>query len=178
MQSWTIPAAATKKWYSTCSRTARPGDSLGNVSSDARPCERLRATSGKSRRARLTSGPATRLLCRPISEAFAHCFVGARFLPATLITDDPCIADEMSPPTITYLGTPGTPAGKEVDLEGPHNGVEHGLLVSADYIEPTVRFVIIKVAPRQYRNALPGGELPAFHITRWPRHLHSWPGRG
>ena len=54
----------------------------------------------------------------PISEAFAHCFVGARFLPATLITDDPCIADEMSMPTITYLGTPGTPAGQEVDIEG------------------------------------------------------------
>jgi hypothetical protein len=34
----------------------------------------------------------------PTSEAFAHCFVGARFLPATLITDDPCIADEMSLP--------------------------------------------------------------------------------
>jgi hypothetical protein len=30
----------------------------------------------------------------PISEAFAHCFVGARFLPVTLITDDPCIADD------------------------------------------------------------------------------------
>ena len=54
----------------------------------------------------------------PISEAFAHCFVGARFLPATLITDDPCIADEMSLPTITYLETPGEPAGKEVDVEG------------------------------------------------------------
>ena len=29
-------------------------------------------------------------------EALAHCFVGARFLPATLATDDPCVADEMS----------------------------------------------------------------------------------
>jgi hypothetical protein len=54
----------------------------------------------------------------PVSEAFGHCFVGARFLPATLITDDPCIAHEMSLPTNTYLGTPGTPAGQEVDIEG------------------------------------------------------------
>jgi hypothetical protein len=57
------------------------------------------------------------IACLP-ANAFAHCFVGARFLPATLITDDPCIADEMSLPTITYLGTPGTPAGQEVDIEG------------------------------------------------------------
>ena len=25
-----------------------------------------------------------------VSHAFAHCFVGARFLPATLAIDDPC----------------------------------------------------------------------------------------
>jgi hypothetical protein len=24
----------------------------------------------------------------PLSDAFAHCFVGPRFLPATLVTDD------------------------------------------------------------------------------------------
>jgi hypothetical protein len=27
----------------------------------------------------------------PLSSAFAHCFVGARFFPATLATDDPCV---------------------------------------------------------------------------------------
>ena len=36
------------------------------------------------------------------SQAFAHCFVGPRFLPATLATDDPCVADEMSLPTVAY----------------------------------------------------------------------------
>ena len=30
----------------------------------------------------------------PLSGAFAHCFVGARFFPATLAIDDPCVADE------------------------------------------------------------------------------------
>ena len=29
------------------------------------------------------------------SGASAHCFVGGRFFPATLGTDDPCVADEM-----------------------------------------------------------------------------------
>jgi hypothetical protein len=37
----------------------------------------------------------------PLSNALAHCVVGARFLPATIATDDPCVADEMSLPTET-----------------------------------------------------------------------------
>jgi hypothetical protein len=36
------------------------------------------------------------------SNAEAHCFVGQRFLPATLATDDPCVADEMSIPTVSW----------------------------------------------------------------------------
>src|SRR5262249_24235020 len=31
----------------------------------------------------------------------AHCFVGSRFFPATLNIDDPCVADELSLPTIS-----------------------------------------------------------------------------
>ena len=55
----------------------------------------------------------------PMSNALAHCFVGERFFPATLATDDPCVADEMSLPTVDYLPTPGigAPAGKQVDIE-------------------------------------------------------------
>ena len=41
----------------------------------------------------------------PISHASAHCFVGGRFLPATLIVDDPCVADEVSLPTASWSGT-------------------------------------------------------------------------
>src|SRR4029077_200341 len=37
----------------------------------------------------------------PISNALAHCFVGGRFMPATLIVDDPCVADELSLPTVS-----------------------------------------------------------------------------
>jgi hypothetical protein len=53
----------------------------------------------------------------PVSNALAHCFVGARFFPATLATDDPWVADEMSLPTVDYLPTPDTPPGKQVDIE-------------------------------------------------------------
>ena len=45
----------------------------------------------------------------PCTGAFAHCFVGARFLPATLVTDDPCVADEMSLPTVSWSRTADMP---------------------------------------------------------------------
>ena len=50
------------------------------------------------------------------SYASAHCFVGARFFPATLATDDPCVADEMSLPTVAWFKTGDIPPGNEVDI--------------------------------------------------------------
>ena len=50
------------------------------------------------------------------SSAFAHCFVGARFLPATLATDDPCVADELSLPTVSVFDTGDEPSASEVDI--------------------------------------------------------------
>ena len=41
----------------------------------------------------------------PLSHASAHCFVGPRFFPATLTIDDPCVADEMSLPTVDWFKT-------------------------------------------------------------------------
>src|SRR3984957_7114917 len=52
------------------------------------------------------------------SNALAHCFVGARFFPATLATDDPCVADEMSLPTFAWSRTGDVPAAKELDISG------------------------------------------------------------
>ena len=49
-------------------------------------------------------------------EAMAHCFVGARFLPATLATDDPCVADEMSLPTVSWSKTADMPPATEWDV--------------------------------------------------------------
>jgi hypothetical protein len=50
------------------------------------------------------------------SDAFAHCFVGARFFPATLVTDDPCVADEMSIPTVAWSKTPDVPPATQWDI--------------------------------------------------------------
>jgi hypothetical protein len=50
------------------------------------------------------------------SYASAHCFVGARFFPATLATDDPCVADEMSLPTVGWSKTGDAPPASEVDI--------------------------------------------------------------
>jgi hypothetical protein len=50
----------------------------------------------------------------PVSAAFAHCFVGGRFFPAMLSTDDPCVADEMSLPTVQYNSA--NPSGREHDV--------------------------------------------------------------
>ncbi len=48
--------------------------------------------------------------------AAAHGLVGKRFFPATLVTDDPFVADELSLPTISYFNNPATdeePATRE-----------------------------------------------------------------
>jgi hypothetical protein len=50
------------------------------------------------------------------SDALAHCFVGARFLPATLAIDDPCVADEMSLPTVAWSQTADVPPASQLDL--------------------------------------------------------------
>ncbi len=55
-------------------------------------------------------------LCLPCSTAFAHCFVGARFFPATLVIDDPCVADELSLPTVDWFKTGDVPSASEWDV--------------------------------------------------------------
>src|SRR5580698_6456551 len=48
-------------------------------------------------------------------ETHAHGFVGDRFFPATLLTDDPFVADEMSLPTFT-VNPKGPDGSRELDL--------------------------------------------------------------
>src|SRR5262249_21520764 len=50
------------------------------------------------------------------AEAFAHCFAGARFFPATLATDDPCVADELSLPTVGWSKTGDFPPATQWDI--------------------------------------------------------------
>src|SRR5580658_11289508 len=58
------------------------------------------------------------LLFLPLSfsNAFAHCFVGARFFPATLAIDDPCVADELSLPTVDWFKNGDIPSASEWDV--------------------------------------------------------------
>lgn len=53
-----------------------------------------------------------------MSQAHAHCFVGSRFLPATLAIDDPCVMDEMSLPTVSVLKNGDDPSAREIDISG------------------------------------------------------------
>ncbi|HZD88524.1 MAG TPA: hypothetical protein VE224_00350 [Pseudolabrys sp.] len=52
----------------------------------------------------------------PLGSAFAHCVVGNRFFPATIAVDDPCVADELSLPTISAFKTGDNPAANELDV--------------------------------------------------------------
>ena len=48
--------------------------------------------------------------------AFPHGFAGDRFFPATISTDDPFAASEMSLPTVTAIRLPGMPPFKDITL--------------------------------------------------------------
>lgn len=57
------------------------------------------------------------LLLAYVPEAsWAHGFAGQRFFPATILTDDPFVADEMSLPTVTRPPT-GPDGGQEIDFD-------------------------------------------------------------
>jgi hypothetical protein len=50
--------------------------------------------------------------------AAAHGIAGARFFPATLATDDPAVADELSLPTLGRFKTGDEPSARETDVSG------------------------------------------------------------
>jgi len=52
------------------------------------------------------------------TSAAAHAVVGNRFFPATLATDDPGVADELSLPTVSAFRTGDDPALRELDVSG------------------------------------------------------------
>ena len=68
---------------------------------------------------RVSSGVATVTVMGallPSAGAFAHGFAGDRFFPATILTDDPFVADEMSLPTITRNPT-SSDGSQETDID-------------------------------------------------------------
>ena len=103
--------------------------------------------------------------------ALAHGLIGKRFFPATLATDDPFVADELSLPTISYLklrSTDEAPPTKQFELSGefskrlsPDLGVslagtfiildpDGGSSVSGfDNLEISAKYVFFKSAPHE-----------------------------
>jgi hypothetical protein len=55
-------------------------------------------------------------LAASFSAASAHCVVGNRFFPATLAIDDPCVADELSLPTVSWTKSGDIPPVREIDI--------------------------------------------------------------
>ena len=55
------------------------------------------------------------------SPASAHCIVGDRFFPATLIVDDPCVNDELSIPTIAGFKNGDQPSADELDISAEYS---------------------------------------------------------
>jgi len=63
------------------------------------------------------AGPALAAALLAASPAAAHGIAGNRFFPATLATDDPAVADELSLPTISYMKTGDDPVA-QTDIAG------------------------------------------------------------
>ena len=53
--------------------------------------------------------------------AEAHCIVGNRFFPATVGVEDPCVADELSMPTIAGFKNGDNPSADELDIAGEYS---------------------------------------------------------
>jgi hypothetical protein len=106
-----------------------------------------------------------------VCNAHAHGLIGKCFLPATLVIDDPFVADELSLPTISHIKTPASgdsPATKETDINGefskrlsPNLGVsldgsykildqEHApTLTGFDNLDVSLKYVFFKNADHQ-----------------------------
>jgi hypothetical protein len=88
--------------------------------------------------------PAALAMLACSSNAAAHCFVGARFFPATLVTDDPCVADELSLPTVSVFHNGDDPSAKEIDI-------------SAEYSKRITDTFGVSISPTWTHLAPPGG---------------------
>ena len=83
----------------------------------------------------LGAAPVALAIIMSASSASAHCFVGGRFFPATLAIDDPCVADELSLPTVSGFKTGDDPAARQLDVS-----VEYSKRITESFgisVEPT-----------------------------------------
>jgi hypothetical protein len=77
------------------------------------------------------------------ASALAHCFVGGRFFPATLAIDDPCVADELSLPTVAWSKSGDDPPVREID-------------VSAEFSKRITEYFGVSIAPTWTHLSQPG----------------------
>src|ERR1700745_3459518 len=54
----------------------------------------------------------------PTARALAHGFAGSRFFPATIVIDDPFVADELSLPTVSNQKTSADTSVVQTDVSG------------------------------------------------------------
>ena len=87
---------------------------------------------------------ATSLILAHATSAVAHGFAGDRFFPATILTPDPFVADEMSLPT-AIINPPSPDGSREIDLEADlakrylqHHVKDIGLSAPFDRLVPLV----------------------------------------
>lgn len=88
------------------------------------PVTCLAPTRGHSTRAKLRALGAALVAAAALlwsGEASAHCFVGARFFPATVVVDDPCVADELSLPTISLFRNGDDPSANQFDISAEYS---------------------------------------------------------
>jgi hypothetical protein len=125
----------------------------------------------------VTTAILTALVFGEASWAWAHGVIGQRFFPATLVIDDPFVADELSMPTVSFMGFNGTsdqPAFRLTNISGEFskritpdlgfsiNGSlsvldpDHGKTQSGfDNMEVVLKYVFFKSA--QYETLLSAG---------------------
>jgi len=83
------------------------------------------------------------------SSACAHAVVGNRFFPATIVTDDPGVADELALPTLSSFRPGDDPALHELD-------------VSADYAKRLTENLGVSVGETWTRLKSPDGSVKGF----------------
>jgi hypothetical protein len=71
----------------------------------------------------------------PVDQAFGHGFAGKRFFPATLATDDPFVADELSLPTIASRRTVDDTVEQSASIDvSKRISADFGIGVGATYL--------------------------------------------
>jgi hypothetical protein len=96
------------------------------------------------------------VVCGTVGSAAAHGFAGARFFPATLTTDDPFVADELSLPTVSFFKNPAvgdSPASRETDI-----GVEFSKII-LPHFGLSVSETWIHLEPQGDRSRIAPGNL-------------------